>query len=257
MCKVVSIINQKGGVGKTTTSINLAAGLGYSGKKVLLVDFDPQGNASNGIGCYLKSDMKNVLNTIKDCENINNCIYETSYKKMNLDVLPSDITLADIELGKVNVKDKVNMLKNILEPIKKNYDYIIVDCAPSLGVLSTSALVASDSVVIPIQCEYFALDGTMQLLKTIRSVQAETNKKLSIEGVLVTMVDARTNLSEEIQSEVKRHFKSKTYNTVIPRNVKLSECPATGQSIYNYDPKSEGARAYADFTKEFLQRNNA
>lgn len=255
MCKVISIINQKGGVGKTTTSINLAAGLGYSGNKVLLVDFDPQGNASNGIGCYIDSKTPNVLTALTGTD-IKTCIYPCQNKKMNVDILPSDISLADIELGEVSIEDKKYMLKKLLKQVKNNYDYIIIDCPPSLGVLSKSALTASDTVMIPIQCEYFALDGATQLLKTVRDVQKTTNKNLAIEGVVITMVDNRTNLSTEIQNEVKRHFKDKTYNTVIPRNVKLSESPAAGQSIYNYDPKSEGAKAYAELTKEFIKRNN-
>lgn len=253
MGKVITVINQKGGVGKTTTAINLAFGLAYLHKKTLLVDFDPQGNASNGSGCRLGLRDLTVLEALKG-KNVHNCLYTTNAK--NLTILPSLITLADVELGKIVLDDGLYSLKKIIEQVRNEYDYIIIDCAPSLGVLSENVLVATDSVLIPIQCEYYALEGATQLLKTIRDIQKDYNHSLKIEGVLITMVDTRTKISHEIQLEVRRHFKDRVFNTVINRNIKLSEAPACGESIYEYDPKSEGSRNYTQFVLEFLKRNN-
>lgn len=252
MAKIISVINQKGGVGKTTTSVSLASGLAYLGKKTLLIDYDPQGNASSSVGCYIKKGDVMVMDALLG-KNPHDCIYRTNNK--NLDLIPSNISLSDIELGKIKVFDEKNMLKKVLNDIKDNYEFVIIDCPPALGLLSSSALTATDSVIIPIQCEYLALEGATQLLLSIREAQLNTNTKLKIEGILITMVDNRTKVSYEIQEEVRRHFKHKVYNTTIPRNVKLSECPAMGQTIYEYDVKSEGSKAYIAFVKEVLSRN--
>jgi len=251
MSKIVAIINQKGGVGKTTTSINLSAGLGYLNKRVLLVDFDPQGNASNGLGCYVERNTKTVIDALTGQVDVHECIYNTTCKY--LDILPSTITLSGIELGLVSVENNKTMLKTLLDPLREEYEYIIVDCPPALSILSQSVLTAADSVIIPIQCEYFALEGATQLLTSIRDMQKTYNPKLQIEGVLITMVDVRTRISQEIQDEVKRHFKDKMYESIIPRNIELSKATAMGQSIFLFNTASEGARAYVKFVSEFLR----
>ena len=254
MAKIIAIANQKGGVGKTTTSINLAAGLSYLNKKVLLIDFDPQGNATQGIGHRVGLKDLTVYDTILNQEDIQNCI--KNCKKPPLDILPSNINLAgaDLELAKIE-ENRESFLKDALEPIRDNYDYIIIDCPPSLGLLNTNALTAADSVLIPVQCEYYALEGITQLLQTIRLVQKLFNPQLKIEGVLLTMYDARTNLSLEVAEEIRKHFKEKTYKTYIPRNIKLSEAPSAGKSIFDYDVNSEGAKAYVSLTREIIANN--
>ena len=254
MGKIIAIANQKGGVGKTTTSINLAAGLAYLNKRVLLIDFDPQGNATSGVGCKLNKDDLTVYDALMEDADIKDCI--KTLVRPPLDIVPANINLAgaDLEIAKIE-NNREHRLKEILEPVKDNYEYIIIDCPPSLGLLNTNALTAADSVLIPIQCEYYALEGVTQLLQTIRLVQKLFNSKLKIEGLLLTMYDPRTKLSAEVAQEVNSYFKEKAYRTYIPRNIKLSEAPSAGQSIYDYDMKCEGARAYVALTKEVIDNN--
>ena len=254
MSKIIAIANQKGGVGKTTTSINLAAGLSYLGKKVLLIDFDPQGNATQGIGHEVDINDLTVYDALMTDEDIHNCI--KTLQRPPLDILPANISLAgaDLEIASIE-ENREHLLREALEPVRDDYDYIIIDCPPSLGLLNTNALTAADSVLIPVQCEYYALEGVTQLLQTIRLVQKLFNPNLKIEGVLLTMYDARTNLSAEVAQEVYKHFKEKAYRTYIPRNVKLSEAPSVGKSIYDYDMNCEGARAYVALTKEVIDND--
>ena len=254
MAKIIAIANQKGGVGKTTTSINLSAGLAYSNKRVLLVDFDPQGNATQGVGYRVGLEDLTVYDAILGDGNIQECIKKLS--KPPMDILPSNISLAgaDLELAKIE-QHREELLKNALMKVEDQYDYIIIDCPPSLGLLNTNALTAADSVLIPVQSEYYALEGITQLLQTIRLVQKLFNPALKIEGVLLTMYDARTNLSAEVGQEIRKHFKEKAYKTYIPRNVRLSEAPSSGLSIYDYALESEGAKAYVALTREVLNDN--
>ena len=254
MGKIIAISNQKGGVGKTTTAINLAAGLGYLRNKVLLVDFDPQGNASQGVGASREDGQPTVYNLLMEDYEADDVIEHLS--KPPIDIIPANIALAGADLEMVRFEGgKEELLKKKLDPIKARYDYIIIDCPPSLGLLNTNALTAADSVIIPVQCEYYALEGLTQLLSTIRLVQRLFNNKLMIEGVLLTMFDARTKLSVEVQQEVRRYFKERVYKTYIPRNVKLSEAPSRGATIFEYDVKSEGAKAYASLAKEVISYN--
>ena len=255
MAKIIAIANQKGGVGKTTTSINLSAGLAYSNKKVLLVDFDPQGNSTQGVGYRVGLDDLTVYDAILTDTDTKDCIKNLT--KPPMDILPSNMSLAgaDLELAKIE-QHREELLKDALAKVEDQYDYIIIDCPPSLGLLNTNALTAADSVLIPVQSEYYALEGITQLLQTIRLVQKLFNPALKIEGVLLTMYDARTNLSSEVSQEIRKHFKEKVYKTYIPRNVKLSEAPSSGLSIYDYALDSEGAKAYVALTREVLNANN-
>ena len=254
MAKIIAIANQKGGVGKTTTSINLSAGLSYLGKRVLLVDLDQQGNASQGIGAKMSFDDLTTYDALFGDEKIKDCI--KTLKRPPLDILPANINLAGADLEMVRMENRESVLKNALNEIRDDYDFIIIDCPPSLGLLNTNALTAADSVLIPVQCEYYALEGVTQLLQTIRLTQKRFNPRLRIEGVLLTMYDARTNLSAEVGQEVRKHFKEKAYRAYIPRNVKLSEAPSAGLSIYDYDMHCEGARAYVALTREVLDNNS-
>lgn len=255
MGKIIAISNQKGGVGKTTTSINLAAGLGYLGKKVLLVDFDPQGNATQGVGANSKGNKLSVYNLIMEDYHVKDIVKKQDFPP--IDVIPSNIALAGADLQMVKFEvGKELLLKKKLEEVRADYDFIIIDCPPSLGLLNTNALTAADSVLIPIQCEYYALEGVTQLLLTIRLVQQLFNKNLIIEGVLLTMYDARTNLSIEVQQDVRKHFKEKVYRSYIPRNVKLSESPSRGQTIFEYDVRCDGAKAYAGLASEVAKYNS-
>lgn len=254
MGKIIAVANQKGGVGKTTTSINLSAGLAYVGKRVLLVDFDPQGNATHGIGANRVGFKNSVYDVLMDHDSVkDDAVHLTTPP---LDVLPSTIDLsgADVEMASYEM-GREQLLKNKLDAARNDYDFIIIDCPPSLGLLNTNALTAADSVIIPVQCEYFALEGLTQLLSTIRLVQKLFNPHLSIEGVLLTMFDVRTKLSVEVQQEVRKYFKEKVYRSYIPRNVRLSEAPSREQSIFEYDTRSEGARAYASLVKEVVTQN--
>lgn len=259
MGKIISMVNQKGGVGKTTTSINLSACLGYLGKKTLLIDLDPQGNASTGVGVNKGDAKSSIYDVLIDRTPISNTIVRTKYK--NLDIIPATMNLAgvDIELLNRGIKEpgfiKTSQLKKHVVDIKDKYEYIIIDCPPSLGILTTSALTASDSVIIPVQCEFFALEGIMQLLNTIMLVQKNLNPNLDIEGVLLTMLDSRTKLGIEVVTEIRGYFKERVYDTLIPRLVKLSEAPSYGKPIHIYDPYSRGALAYVNLAKEVILRN--
>ena len=254
MGKIIAVTNQKCGVGKTTTSVNLAAALAYSNKKILLVDIDPQANATQGIGINRLNMRGSIYEVIVNEKNVEDVIIKSQIT--GLDVVPSSIDLAgvDIELSEVKVGRELR-LKDQLKRVKDQYDFIIIDCPPSLGVLNTNALTAADSVMIPVQCEYYALEGLTQLLSTIRLTQQVFNPNLSIEGVLLTMLDQRTNLGVEVSQEVRKYFKEKVYRTFIPRNVKLGEAPSAGLSIFDYDASSVGAKAYGALAKEVISQN--
>ena len=259
MTKVISLVNQKGGVGKTTTSINLAASLGKLGKKSLLVDLDPQGNCTTGLGVNKGNIKYSIYDVLNGTVEAKKAIVKTGFTLLS--IIPATINLAglDIELlekGYQNAAFKKNeQLRNALEPIKDNYDFIIIDCPPSLGLITLNAFTASDSVLIPVQCEYYALEGLGQLMNTIDLVKKHLNKNLEIEGALLTMFDIRTNLSNQVVKEVKRYFEDKVYKTVIPRNVKLSEAPSYGMPITIYDARSKGAKSYEKFAKELIKAN--
>ncbi len=252
MGKIISIANQKGGVGKTTTSVNLSTVLAKKGKKVLLIDADPQGNATSGLGIDKEQQFSVYDVLIEDIE-VENTLQRTKVK--NLDLCPSNINLAGAEVQLVGVQDRENRLKEKLDKIRDSYDFIIIDCPPSLGLVTLNSFTASDSVLIPVQCEYYALEGLGQLINTIDLVRRSTNKCLTIEGALLTMYDSRTNLSNQVVKEVKKYFNNKVYKNIIPRNVRLSEAPSYGMPITMYDPRSKGAKAYEKFTKEFLKIN--
>ena len=259
MGKMISLVNQKGGVGKTTTSINLSASLAYLGKKVLLLDLDPQGNTTTGIGMNKGDIDKTIYDVLIDRCDINEAIIHTKYKR--LDLLPATVNLSglDAEFFERSKDEptfaKGAQLKNKIDPIRDNYDFIIVDCPPSLSIITINALTASNSVIIPVQCEFFALEGIMQLLNTIMMAQKQLNPELDIEGVLLTMLDSRANLGFEVVEEIRKYFKERVYDTIIPRLVRLAECPSHGKPIIAYDPKCRATDAYLNLAKEVIERN--
>ena len=251
MCKIISVANQKGGVGKTTTTVNLSTIIAKKGKKVLLIDADPQGNATSGLGVDKEVELSTYDVLVNDAT-IEEACKTTAVK--NLMVCPSNISLAGAEVELVSMMSREQRLKEKIETAKEYFDYIFIDCPPSLGLITLNAFTASDSVLIPVQCEYCALEGLGQLLNTINLVKKHLNKTIEIEGALLTMYDIRTNLSNQVVKEVKKYFGDKVYKTVIPRNVRLSEAPSYGMPITIYDPKSKGAKSYIKFAKEFMQK---
>ena len=254
MGKIIAIANQKGGVGKTTTSVNLAASLGVLEKKVLLIDADPQANASSGLGIDVDSVEIGTYQIIEQSNIPSEAILKTT--SPNVDIIPAHIDLVAIEIELVDKEDREYMLKQALEKIKDNYDYILIDCAPSLGLLTLNALTAADSVLIPIQCEYFALEGLGKLLNTIKSVQKIHNPDLDIEGLLLTMFDSRLRLSNQVVEEVQKHFSDMVFKTIIQRNVKLGEAPSFGESIIGFDATSKGAANYLSLAEEIIKKNS-
>jgi chromosome partitioning protein len=250
MGRVIAIANQKGGVGKTTTSVNLSACLAHEGNKVLIIDIDPQGNTTSGIGIDKGDIDECIYNVLVEDQKAKNVILPSSTK--NLFVLPSTIQLAGAEIELVPTISREVRLKRAIDAVKDEYDYIIIDCPPSLGLLTINSLTASDAVLIPVQCEYYALEGLSQLLNTVRLVQKHLNQDLEIEGVLLTMLDARTNLGIQVIEEVKKYFREKVFRTIIPRNVRLGEAPSHGEPIITYDPKSRGAEVYSELVKEVM-----
>ena len=255
MGKIIAIANQKGGVGKTTTTVNLAASLGVLEKKVLLIDADPQANASSGLGIDVESVEKGTYQLLEHNCTAKEAIQNTTAP--NVDIIPAHIDLVASEIELVHVEKREYMLQTALEPIKDNYDFILIDCAPSLGLLTLNALTAADAIIIPIQCEYFALEGLGKLLNTIKSVQRIHNPNLDIEGLLLTMYDSRLRLSNQVVEEVQNHFHDMVFKTIIQRNVRLSEAPSFGESIINYDVNSKGASNYLSLAKEIISKKLA
>lgn len=263
MGKIIAVVNQKGGVGKTTTSINLSASLGMLGKKTLIVDLDPQGNATTGVGVDKRKIDVSIYEVLTMKDTIQKAIVKT--KSDNLSIIPAYLNLAGAEMELLDLERKyketdmkfnrVKRLKEELEKIKDNYDYIIIDCPPSLGILTTNALAAANSVLIPVQCEYYALEGIMQLINTIMLAQRKVNPTLDIEGVLLTMLSVNTNLGLEVIGSIKEFFKERVYDTIIPRLIKLAEAPSHGKTILDYDPRGKGTRAYLNLAKEVIDRN--
>ena len=263
MGKVIAIVNQKGGVGKTTTSINLSASLGILGKKVLMVDLDPQGNSTTGVGVDKMGIDNSIYEVLTMKSQIERAIIKT--RSVNLSVIPAYLNLAGVEMELIDLErqykdsnmkfNRVMRLRDELNKVRDNYDYILIDCPPSLGILTTNALAAADSVLIPVQCEYYALEGIMQLINTVMLAQRKVNPNLDIEGVLLTMLSVNTNLGLEVISSIKEFFKERVYDTIIPRLIKLAEAPSHGKTILDYDPRGKGAKAYLNLAKEVIERN--
>lgn len=253
MSKVIAVTNQKGGVGKTTTSVNLAACLAYKGKKVLVVDCDPQGNTTSGFGIDKASVELSVYDCLVNSDNAEKAVMRTKYGNLSLIPSSSELSAAEIELA--SEENREYILAEALNKIKDNYDFVIIDSPPALGMLSINIMTASDSVLIPIQCEYYALEGLTQLIASIRNIKKTSNPRLDIEGILATMFDSRTNLSTQVLDEVKKFFPDKVYDTVIPRNIRLSEAPSFGEPIIRYDITSKGAEAYFSLAKELTENN--
>ncbi len=254
MGKIVSFANQKGGVGKTTTCINLAAYIAVMGKKVLVVDMDPQGNATSGLGVEKKQETATLYDAIDESVEILDVIKKTAIQ--NLDIVPATVDLAGAEIELVHMNNREHIVKNLLYKVKDQYDYILIDCPPSLGLLTVNALTASNSVAIPIQCEFFALEGLSQLMNTVKLVKKHLNPDLDVEGVILTMKDNRSNLVVQVSQEIQRFFGTKVYKTAIPRSIRLAEAPSHGQPIIMYEAKSRGGLAYYELAEEFLKRNN-
>jgi len=254
MGKIISIVNQKGGVGKTTTAVNLAAAIGMSGKKVLLVDADPQGNTTSGYGINKKESQKTSYELLIGKLSADAATVKTEFK--NVDVVPSSINLAAAEVDLIEINHRESQLKMALSTVRERYDYIFIDCPPSLGLITINALNASDTVLVPIQCEYYALEGLSQLIQSVRTIKKSLNPKLDIEGVLATMYDGRTNLSIQVLDEVKKYFGDKVYKSIIPRNVRLSEAPSFGEPVMYYDITSKGSEAYFNLAREVIKNNS-
>jgi chromosome partitioning protein len=248
--KVIAIFNQKGGVGKTTTNVNLSACLAAKGKKILVIDIDPQGNTTSGLGIDKNNLPTSMYDLIIGNADIHQCIYGTN--RENLSIVPSSVQLAGAEIELTDLESREMRLKQAIQDVRHAYDYVFVDCPPSLGLLTINSLTAVDSVLIPIQCEYYALEGVSQLMNTIELIKKNLNPSLDIQGVVLSMFDGRTNLSIQVVDEVKKYFKGKVYSTLIPRNVRLAEAPSYGMSIIEYDAKSKGAEAYSELAEEFL-----
>lgn len=254
MAKTVAILNQKGGVGKTTSAVNLAACVGAKGKKVLLVDIDPQGNSTSGFGIDKRSIKVSAYDVLVGNNKADEAIVHTEFQ--GVDLIVSNMNLAGAELEIIDIKNRESLLKNALAAIWENYDYIFLDCPPSLGLITLNALTASDTFLVPIQCEYYALEGLSQLMATARNIKRLYNPYIELEGVLLTMYDGRLNLTQQVVEEVKKFFPKKVYSTTIPRNVRLSEAPSFGQPIIYFDKRSKGAEAYIDFADEFLSKQD-
>jgi len=254
MGKIIALANQKGGVGKTTTTINLAASLATLEKTVLVVDADPQANASSGLGVDISKVECSLYECIINHEDVREAIYTTDVE--GLDIIPSHIDLVGAEIEMLNLDNRERVIKRLLDPIRKDYDYILIDCSPSLGLITVNSLTAADSVIIPVQCEYFALEGISKLLNTIKIIKSKLNQKLEIEGFLLTMYDSRLRLANQIYDEVKRHFQELVFKTVIQRNVKLSECPSHGIPVILYDAESTGTKNHLALAKEIISKNS-
>lgn len=255
MARIISVTNQKGGVGKTTTAVNLCAAVAQTGRKVLLIDLDPQGNATSGLGIVKRKDMPSIYDVLIGGMDPDLAVAGTMIE--TLDILPSRVGLAGAEVELVSMENREFLLKNALKGIANRYDYILIDCPPSLGLLTVNALAASDAVLIPIQCEYFALEGLSQLMNTIRILRKGLNSRLEIEGVVLTMFSSRMNLCVQVVEEVRKYFKNKVYDTIIPRSIRMSEAPSHGLPITLYDSRNIGARSYVALAKEFIRREEA